>query len=60
MAEIVTGSRSPVTRRTLITGTALAAVGGPLLLTPGKTKAAERISLISWGGAYRGDPDGVR
>ena len=53
MVEIVTGRRSRVTRRTLITGTALAAVSGPLLLTPGKAKAAERISLISWGGAYR-------
>ena len=53
MVEIIAGARSAVTRRKLITGTALAAVSGPLILRTGPAKAAERISLISWGGAYR-------
>jgi putative spermidine/putrescine transport system substrate-binding protein len=53
MVEIVAGTRTAATRRTLITGTALAVVSGPLLLRRGQAKAAERISLISWGGAYR-------
>jgi putative spermidine/putrescine transport system substrate-binding protein len=53
MAEMVRGSRPAATRRMLITGTALAVVSGPLILTRGKAKAAEHISLISWGGEYR-------
>lgn len=48
-ARATTGT---IKRRTLITGTALAAVSGPLILTPGKAKAADRLSLISWGGVY--------
>jgi putative spermidine/putrescine transport system substrate-binding protein len=53
MVEIAAGPRSATNRRTLITGTALAVVSGPLLLRGGQAKAAEHISLISWGGAYR-------
>lgn len=36
-------------RRTLLTG---AAALGPLILVPGRSRAAERISLITWGGNY--------
>lgn len=46
-------SAGRVSRRTILKGTAAAAFGGPLILTPGKAKAAEKIFLISWGGGYR-------
>ncbi|MFI5015234.1 MAG: ABC transporter substrate-binding protein [Hyphomicrobiales bacterium] len=44
-----------VSRRSLLKAAAAAGLAslGPLILTPGKARAAERISLISWGGNYR-------
>src|SRR5262245_12504139 len=44
-----------LSRRSVIKGAAArgAISTGPLILTPGKAKAADRISLISWGGGYR-------
>ncbi|MCC7047439.1 MAG: ABC transporter substrate-binding protein [Alphaproteobacteria bacterium] len=47
------GKGSQVSRRTILKGAGAAATFGPLILTPGKAKATERISLISWGGGYR-------
>jgi len=48
---------SSITRRRLLSGAGGAALGasiaGPLILTPRKAKAADRIILISWGGNYR-------
>jgi len=48
---------SRITRRRLLAGAGSAAIGagitGPLILTPGKAKAADNILLISWGGNYR-------
>lgn len=49
-------AKGAVSRRALLKGAAgaVAAAGlGPLILIPGKAKASERISLISWGGGYR-------
>jgi putative spermidine/putrescine transport system substrate-binding protein len=41
-------------RRFLLgSGAALAAASGPLILTPGKAKASEKLVLVSWGGQYR-------
>lgn len=47
--------RRGVSRRKFLVGAggAVAAASWPLILTPGKAKAAERLVLISWGGAYR-------
>lgn len=47
--------RTGVSRRKFIIGAGAAgmAASWPLILTPGKAKAAERVVLISWGGAYR-------
>lgn len=47
--------RIGVSRRKFIIGAGAAgmAASWPLILTPGKAKAAERVVLISWGGVYR-------
>jgi putative spermidine/putrescine transport system substrate-binding protein len=47
--------RGGVTRRRflLTSGAAFAAASGPLILVPGKAKAAEKVVLVSWGGQYR-------
>ena len=47
--------RIGVSRRKFIIGAGAASMAAswPLILTPGKAKAAERVVLISWGGAYR-------
>lgn len=51
-----TGAKRKMSRRSLLKGSVglgAAAAMGPLILIPGKAKASERISLISWGGGYR-------
>jgi putative spermidine/putrescine transport system substrate-binding protein len=51
----LTEARTGVSRRKFIVGAGAAgmAASWPLILTPGKAKAADQVVLISWGGAYR-------
>lgn len=51
----LTEMRTGVSRRKFIIGAGAAgmAASWPLILTPGKAKAADNLVLISWGGDYR-------